>query len=279
MEHLEVVTGPIVTVTGNLSANSPVVTGLVTSALAGAVFVSGTGIAPGTFVLSIDSPSQLTLTQPATTSGSVSLDFTLEPLTLAEAKLHLRLEIPDDDSLVATLIEAARLRAQALLRMTLLSTTYNWYQDQFPASANGYYNRLVRMMGPNPQWLPNGAAILYVPNPPLVSVASVQYWSPMGVYTTVDPSIYFVSTGLGSRIQPLIGHVWPVVRPQIDGVAVQYTAGYPTADSIPASVKAACKLMVGHWYEHREEVIDGSITVVPNAVDALLSATDPGLYA
>lgn len=279
MEHLEIVQGPLVTQTGTLTANSPTVTGLTTSALVGAVQVAGPGIPAGTFVLSIDSSSQVTLTQEATSSGAASLTFSLQPITLAEAKKQCRLEIPDDDILIASWIDSARLRAEVLLRQTLLATTYNWFMDQFPASANGYYNRLVRLMGPNPQWLPNGAAILYLPKGPLVSVASVQYYNAQGQYLTVDPSTYFVSTGLGSRVQPLIGFVWPVVRPQIDGVCVQFTAGQATAATITENVKSACRLMVAHWYEHREEVGDTQTFPVPNAVDALLSATDPGWYA
>lgn len=203
----------------------------------------------------------------------------VEPVSLAEAKLHLRVSIDDDDTLITSLIAAARLRAEALLRQTLIATTFDWFLDGFPASANGYFNRLVRLQGPGPQWLPNGAAILIVPNRPLVSVASVKYYDPAGVLQAVDPATYFVSTGLGSRIQPLVGHVWPVVRPQIDGVVIRYTAGYADASAVPENVKAAMKLMIGTWYEHREEVADAATYPVSNTVDALLSATDPGIYS
>ncbi len=279
MEHLELLAGPWVTQSGTLTTGSPVVTGLTTAALAGAVQVTGQGIAPGSAVQSIDDSGQLTLTRNATTDGPQTLTFTLQPITLAEAKQQCRLEIPDDDSLIVSWIDSARLRAEVLLRQTLLQSTFKWYMDGFPAAANGYYNRLVRAMGPNPQWLPNGAAVLYFPTRPLVSVVSVQYYDPLGVLQTIDPASYFVSTGLGARIQPIIGHVWPVVRPQIDGVVVQFIAGNPTAASVPENIKAACRLMVAHWYEHREEVGDAQTYTVPNAVDSLISATDPGVYA
>jgi hypothetical protein len=279
VEHVAIVTGPVVVQTATLTSGSPVVTGLTTPALAGAVLVTGTGIPPGTFVASVDSASQVTLTQHATASGSESLTFTLQPITLAEAKLHLRLEIPDDDSLVAALVAAAALRASAELRQTLLLTTFDWYLDLFPSGGGGYFNRQIRQQGLNPQWLPNGQAILYVPNPPLVSVTSVNYYDSTGNLATVDPTSYWVSTGIGSRIQPLIGRVWPVVRPQIDGVVVRYTSGVANASLVPDNVKAAMKLMIGHWYEHREEVADFQLMTVPNAVDALLSATDHGAYS
>lgn len=279
MEHLEVVTGPVVVQTGTLTNGQATVTGLTTSSLQGAVGVSGTGIPLGTAVQSIDSAGQVTMNQPATASGSVSLTFTLEPVMLAEAKLHLRQDQTTDDLLIARLISAARRRAEVLLRQTLILQTYDWFMDQFPAAANGYFNRLNRMMGPNPQWLPNGAAILYIPKPPLVSVASVKYYDPTGTQQTYDPTKYFVSTGVGSRVQPTIGNVWPVIRPQIDGVVVRFTAGVSDASQIPEDVKAAMLLMIGHWYEHREEVSDAETYPVPSTIDALLSATDHGCYA
>ena len=67
---------------------------------------------------------------------------------------------------------------------------------------------------------------------------------------------------------------------QIDGVVVQFTAGIAsTSVGIADSDKAAMKLMISHWYEHRSEVEDAASYPVPMAVDALISATDPGIYA
>lgn len=279
MEHLEIVTGPSVTQSGTVASGSAVVTGLTTSALAGAVSVTGTGIPPGTFVLSVDSATQLTLTQQATATGAESLTFALEPITLAEAKTHLRVEIAEDDALIATLVSAARLRAQTLLRQTLLTTTYDYFLDYFPGGSGGYFNRSIRSQGPGPNWLPNGAAGIILPMGPLVSVVSLQYYDSSGTLTTFDPSAYLVSSGVGSRIQPLVGRMWPVLRPQYDGVVVRYVAGNATADKVTPNVKVAIKFMIGHWYEHREEVSDLQTYPVPSAVDALLSATDPGIYA
>lgn len=274
MDSLEIVTGPVVTQTGTTTSGSAVVTGLTTSALAGAVFVSGTGIPPETFVQSIDSASQVTLTAAATATGAASLTFGLEPITLREAKKHLRVDIDDDDALIASYIDAARLMAEVMLRQTLLTTTYDWFSDGFPASANGYFNRFIRQMGPSPQWLPNGAAILYLDKPPLVSVASVKYLDPTGAQQTYDPTRYTVTTGMAGRVQPTVGNVWPVVVPQIGSVVVRYTAGKANASLIPENVKAAAKLLVAHYYENRELT-----PFIPDSVTALLSATRQGSYA
>jgi hypothetical protein len=62
--------------TGTLTANSAVVTGLgSTTGLDNTYMITGTGINQDTYVLTNDSPSQVTLSQAATISGSQSLTF------------------------------------------------------------------------------------------------------------------------------------------------------------------------------------------------------------
>jgi hypothetical protein len=276
VEHLELVSGPgLVTQTGTIAAGSPIVTGLTTSALAGAVRVSGAGIVPRTYVNSIDGPGQVTLTQGATASGSVPLTFGLEPVTLAEAKRQTRIEFPDDDDVLVMMIAAARRRVEVLLRQTLLTSTYDWTFDGFPVAANGYYNLDIRRMGLNPQWLPNAAAILSLPKPPLVSVESVKYFDTNGVLTTIDPSLYVLALGFGSRIQPIIGQNWPVNRQQIDACSVRYTSGVANADLIGEDVKLATLLLVSFLYENRGE----EDIATPGAIIDMIASADQGCYA
>ncbi len=280
MERLELITGPVVVQSGTLASGSPVVTGLTTSALAGAVWVSGTGVPRGTLVASIDSTSQVTLTANATASGAASLTFGLEPITVAEAKLHCRVDYTEDDRLIASFISAARLRAEVLTRRTLIKQVFDQYVDTFPFASGGYYDRHIRQWGPGPGWLPSsGGGVIALMARPVSAVASVKYTDASGTLQTIDPANYITSLGLGGRIQSLPGFVWPITRDQIDAIAIRFTAGVATANDISETVKSACRLMVGHWYEHREEVSDAQTYSVPNTVDALLAVDDTGQYA
>lgn len=278
-QHLELVTGPVVVQSGTLADGSPTVTGLTTSSLAGAVWVRGTGIAPGTLVQSVDSASQVTLTAGATATGPQSLTFGLEPITLAEAKLHCRVEYPNDDALIASFIAAARLRAEVLTRHVLVQCTYDLFLDGFPCGGGGYWNRSAREQGPGPGWLPSGGGgVIAIPARPLVSVATVKYFDASGTLQTIDPAHYVVSTGLGARIQALPGLAWPITRQSVDSVVIRFVAGVATASEVSEAVKSACRLIVAHFYEHREEVSDTETYPVPNAVDALLATADTGVY-
>lgn len=281
-----------VTQTGTLSSGSPVVTGLSsTAAIAGALQVSGAGLPAGTLVQSVDSTTQVTLTQNATASGSASLAFTLEPITLAEAKLHLRVDFTDDDLLIASLVAAARRVCETHLKQSLLTQQWTLYLDSFP-SAGGYYNRAIREVWPSmggmpsglgfyPGMVPNSTGVINLAVPPVQSVDSVKYYDFQGVLQTVDPSLYNASLGTPPRIQPAYSKVWPISRPTIDSVQVNFTAGYgDTADKLPDAVKSAVKLLVGNWYRNRESVVTGTIVaVLPQAVDSLLASLDHGCYA
>jgi Phage gp6-like head-tail connector protein len=280
-----------VTATGTLSSASAVVTGIAnTSLLTGALGVSGPGIPANTYAYSIDSSSQVTLNQPATQNGAQSLVFNIEPITLPEAKLHARIEYPDDDALVAGLIRAARRYCETALKSAILTQTWILYLDSFP-SAGGYYNRAVREVWPSlggmpsglgfyPGLIPNSTGVIDIPLPPLQSITSVQYYDFQGVLQTYPSANYNVSLGTPARIQPQYSLVWPISRPTIDSVLITFVAGQAaTADKVDDNIKIAMKLCVAHWYENREWVSDGSFMTVPHTVDDLLSPSDPGIYA
>lgn len=69
-------TTQFVTTTGTTVSGSPIVTAIpATTGLDGNYMVVGTGINTDTYVLTNDSATQVTLTQPATASGAVALNF------------------------------------------------------------------------------------------------------------------------------------------------------------------------------------------------------------
>lgn len=280
-----------VTTSGTLAGGSAVITGIAdTTQLVGALGVTGTGLPSGSYVYSIDSATQVTLNQAATSSGSQSLTFNLEPVTLAEAKQHARVSIPDDDALIAGMVRAGRRYCETQIKSAILTQKWKLLLDAFPA-AGGYYNPTIRQvwtsmqgmpggLGFYPGMVPNSAGVIDLPLPPLQSIDAVAYYDFQGVLQTVDPTLYVVSLGTPARIQPQYSHVWPIARPTIDAVQISFTCGQAgTADKVDDDVKVAIKMMVAHWYENRESVIVGTINSrLADTVDALLSSADPGIY-
>jgi uncharacterized phiE125 gp8 family phage protein len=172
---------------------------------------------------------------------------TEEPVSLAEAKAHLRVDFSDDDSLITSLIAAARQAAETLTGRQL--TTARWKQilDGFPGPS------LMGVPVGRPFTLP-GHAIL-IAKAPVQSVVSIDYLDMGSALQAVSSSTYTVDAACEpARITPVFGQIWPVSLPQIGAVSVTFDAGYGGAASVPEGIKAWIKIRVGSLYAHREEV-------------------------
>ena len=202
----------------------------------------------------------------------------VEPVTLADAKLYLRVEITDDDALISSLITAARCLIEERIGVSLITQTWILYHDTTPMGG-GYYNRLIRQQGPGPGWLPSFAGSIVLPRPPIQEVLAVQYWDRSLTLQSMGLDALQVSLGTPGRVQPKFGTIWPVIAPQNDAIQITYKAGFgDTADAVPEQAKLAMKLLIGDWYLQREATAPGSLTELPFAVSALLASISPGSY-
>jgi hypothetical protein len=289
----QVVSGPGLAIAGNLTAGSAVVVGITATAgvLPGSI-VTGPGLPPDTLVLSVDSASQITLSQSATAAGTaVGLAVGNEPVTLAQAKQHARVERTDEDARVASFIVAARRTVEVLLGQFLIATTADYWGDNWPW-LGGYYNRVVRaqaVMGPIPYWLPNSnTGVLNLHLAPLLSITYIRFQGFDGSWITIPPAQYIAesvtpgSVVAGpSRVQPQYGMTWPIPRPVIDCINIRGIFGYGNDSStVPENVKIAILMLVAHWYENREHVVVGQLpTRLQDTIDSLLAASDHGAYS
>lgn len=179
----------------------------------------------------------------------------VEPISLLEAKLHLRVEHTSDDALITALISAARLHCEAVTDRAFITQTWDLTLDAFPCEG--------------PIWLPR---------PPVSSVASVTYLDSAGAPQTWAAENYRSVLPFGPWAQrgfltPAYGVTYPTTREVIGAVTVRCVCGYGGATAVPESIKAAIKLLVAHWYENREAASASSSVMqsAPLAVDALLS--------
>ncbi len=176
----------------------------------------------------------------------------LEPMTLAEAKLHLRVDGTDEDDLITALIVAARRRAEHLLTRALITQTWELTLDEFPA------------------------ADIQLPKPGVLSIVSVKYLDSAGVEQTVDSADYALDAAtIPGWVLLASGASWPTTYDGANAVRVRFTCGYgPAASDVPADVVAWCKLQVGALYRNREGFAAGqSVAELPGRFfDALLDA-------
>jgi len=170
------------------------------------------------------------------------------PVALADMKLHLKIETAeeDDDTLISTLISAATTYCQEFQHRSYVTQTRYQYYDSFPT-------------------------MFHVSYPPLISVTSIVYVDTDGDEQTLAADQYRVDIGnKPGRVTEAYNVNWPDTRDITNAVVLTYSAGYGEAADVPDVIKAAIKLLVGHWYEHRESVSDIPVMMVPQAVDNLL---------
>ena len=159
-----------------------------------------------------------------------------EPVSLAEAKLHLKIEATDtaEDKLIERLIVAARRRAEVSTGRALVTQTWTLALDGFPGG------------------------VIEVPRPPLSSVASITYIDPEGATQTVAADRYRVDAQREpGRLTPAWDESWPPTRPVSNAVEVHFVAGYGTPDKVHEDLRQALLLIVGRYYAHREDVQAG----------------------
>jgi uncharacterized phiE125 gp8 family phage protein len=158
---------------------------------------------------------------------------TYEPVSLAEAKAHLRVDIPDEDILIAALIVAARQRCELYTNRAFVQRTVRADIDCF-------------------------ADEIQLPYTPVASITSVKYWNTSSptVLTTLASNVYGLSR---NRVIRLYGKEWEDTYPKEGAVQITYVAGYASTSSpqyppsdVPQAVKQAMYLYIGDMYEHRE---------------------------
>jgi uncharacterized phiE125 gp8 family phage protein len=109
---------------------------------------------------------------------------------------------------------------------------------------------------------------------PVSNIASVTYYDGANVQQALSTSIYRLLTDeQGPYVSLKPGQfVWPQTYCREDAVSVTFVAGFgPKGSDVPASIRAAIKLLVGHFYRNREAVDDaGKVTSIPFGVEALI---------
>jgi uncharacterized phiE125 gp8 family phage protein len=164
-----------------------------------------------------------------------------EPISLADAKAHLRVTHDAEDDVISALIAAAREYAEGYQGRGLVTQTWEAVFDRWP----------FRGLGPgDPIVLPGGR---------LASVTSVKYTDPDGAEGTMDPGDYVVDTlREPGRVYLAYGANWPSLRAVPNAVRVRYVVGADAAD-VPLATRQGMLLLIGHWYANREAVAVGTI--------------------
>lgn len=211
-----------------------------------------------------------------------------EPVTLVEAKAHLRLDTALDDSYVSSLITMARQYIEEVCWRGLVTQTWELVLDGFQGEdtlelgARG--RRVVGPAGTGFTELPRGnlstsgfLPYIVLPKGNLQTVNSVKYYDSSGTLQALASTEYAVdSVDTPGKLRLAYGKVWPSTQcPRWDAVRIQYDVGWDFTATVwegPAALRQAIMLLVSQLYEHRSpEVVARGITQIQFSADALIA--------
>jgi uncharacterized phiE125 gp8 family phage protein len=152
----------------------------------------------------------------------------VEPISVAELKIHLRLDSNDDDTALASLITTARLQIETALSLALINQNWTWTFDGWPRRAS-----------------------IELPISPVQSITDFTVAQREGPLT-VPPSAYILDgQGIAARLITKTG--WPQPAVAALGIEIKFVAGFgPLAADVPAPIRQAVLLLAAHWYGHRD---------------------------
>ncbi|MBN8996499.1 MAG: phage head-tail connector protein [Rhizobiales bacterium] len=170
----------------------------------------------------------------------------LEPVTLEEAKAHLRLDGEDDEAWLAQVIATARRHVESATRRVLIGQEWRLWLDAWPVSG-----------------------VLRVPVVPLIAIDAITIYDADGEPHVAAPETYSVDkASIPARVR---FETPPAPGLALNGIEIDLTAGYgDEADDVPSPLRHAILMLAAHWYEYRG-LGETAEATTPAGFDALVA--------
>ena len=170
-------------------------------------------------------------------------------ISLSEAKAFLRIDsdYDDDNTYITSLINVATQVVEEFTRRRLMTQTYKIFYDEFPP----YIDLQVG---------------------DVASVSGIKYFDESNTQVTLHSSNYDVDTKVRpGRIYESEDGDFPNTYERPNAVEVEFIVG-GTASDVPAPIVQAIYIIVGRYYENRQDVVMGTqVNELPLMVDHLLT--------
>ncbi|MCD2347189.1 head-tail connector protein [Clostridium guangxiense] len=173
----------------------------------------------------------------------------IEPITLDEAKQHLRIVGSDDDIILLSMIKQAREFCEDFQNKKYITQILELVLDSFP----------------------DDNYISFDSSSPVQNVESVKYYDTYGKELIFDSNNYIVDTdSFVNRIVLGYCKLWPtIVLQPINAVRIRFTAGFgDKAEAVPETVKWA---MILHMKLLYDDYKPDERTKIEEARNSLLS--------
>jgi len=160
-----------------------------------------------------------------------------EPVTVAEARQHLRIDGTDEDSYIEILIKVARQLCEQYSGLSFITQSREIKLDRFPCSS-----------------------IIEIPYGPIQTIDDFTYIDSSGDSQPLTETTDFIVDIHSSPARVQYVNSWPSTLNRFSSVTIAYTSGYANDDHdpIPEVIKHAMLLHIGSLYENRQNDVLGT---------------------
>lgn len=156
----------------------------------------------------------------------------VEPVTLDEAKAHLKVDTAYDDALITALIAAARARAEWHTGRAFVTQSWVLWLDGWPAGN-----------------------CVEIPLPPLQAVTSLTTYALDDAATVLDASLFQVDIASSPARVTLKSPAAIANTRKLNAIAIAFDAGYGDAASdVPQAIRTAILEMIAELYTNRGDI-------------------------
>jgi uncharacterized phiE125 gp8 family phage protein len=171
-------------------------------------------------------------------------------LLLDEVKTYMNVDYPDQDAVIAGMIEAA---TQTLDGYSGTLDGLCLIAQQWEFKARHFCDMVIGLK-------------------PLITLDQVSYIDADGASQTLAATEWRALEAVnGIHLVLPDGKGWPSLSAREDAVTVRATFGHASAGQVPESIRQAMLMMVASWFENREAVTAGAVAELPIGARSLLS--------
>lgn len=174
----------------------------------------------------------------------------LAPISLDDAKLHMRVDSNDENAVIENLIKSAVEAFETATSYAILTQTWMLTFDVWPAAdqTDGWWDGVkVGAIGN----LTSGH--VDIDKAPFVSVEKVETINDDGNFDTWDSANYYFIKNM--KFGQLFADEVNFPTPARDraGIKITFKVGHATEAQVPYLIKNALLQLVEHWYEKKSE--------------------------